>query len=91
VYQSRGLLLYGADDLRVAVSRRADGDARVTVEERVAVNVLDPDARGVVYDELVGGARVRGRDPLRIRRDYLLSLRAGQFRSNLRSPRGSYY
>src|ERR1043165_3611066 len=31
VYETRGLLLNGADDFRVAVARRADGDARVAV------------------------------------------------------------
>jgi hypothetical protein len=78
VYESRGLFLYGADDFGMAVSCGADGDARVAIEERVAVNVFDPDARGAVYDELICGARVRGCDPLRVRCDYLLRLRAGQ-------------
>jgi hypothetical protein len=57
VDEARGLLLYGADDLGVAVPRGADGDASVAVEERVAVHVLDPDAGGTLGDELVFGGK----------------------------------
>ena len=90
-YQARGLILYGGDDFRVAVARRADGDARVAIEEDVAVNVRHPDAFGVVCDELVIRARIGRRNPLRVRRDNLFGLRAGQSRAYLRPLRGSCY
>jgi hypothetical protein len=87
VYEARGLLLDGADDLGVAVARGADGDAGVAVEEDVAVGVFDPDAGGPLGDELVGRARVRGRDPLRVGLDDQAPFGAGQFGLNLRSLR----
>jgi hypothetical protein len=78
VDEPRGLLLNRLDHLGVAVARRADGDARVAVEEDVAVHVLDPHAGAFLGDELEGRARVRGRHPLRVPFDDLLTLRAGQ-------------
>ena len=75
VDEARGLLLNRFDHFRVAVASGADGDAGVAVEEDVAVHVLDPDARGAFGDELVLGARVRGREPARVGGDDLL--RAG--------------
>jgi len=91
VDEAGGLLLDGADDLRVAVAGGADGDAGVTVEEGVAVDVFDPDARGALDDELVGRARVGGRDVARVGRDDLLRAWAGQLGPDFGSFRGSYY
>ena len=86
VNQLRGLFLNGADDFRVTVTGGADGDARVAVEERVAVNVLDPDSRGFLDDEqpVMLDAEIQslidGRQEARRRRDFA---RADEIRDQL--------
>jgi hypothetical protein len=87
VDQFRGLILNGAHYFGVAVAGGADGDARVAVEEDVAVNVRHPHALAALGDELEVGARVGRRDPTRVVGDDLLSLRAGQRGLDLRPLR----
>ena len=60
VQKLRRLPMDGLDDARMAMARRADGDARVKIEEPVAVDVLDDGPFGPRHDQRVH-ARVRRR------------------------------
>ena len=50
VYQFGGLVLNRFHDCGVAVARRTDGDARVTIQKDVAVGVFHPHARAAFGD-----------------------------------------
>src|SRR5437867_4149600 len=57
--QLRGLFLNRGDDFGMTVSGRTHGDAGVAIEKKIAVNVLDPDARGAFGDKFECRAWIR--------------------------------
>ena len=63
VQQVRRLPMDRLDDPRMAMARRADGDARVKVEEPVAVDVLDDGPLGPRHDQRVNACVRRRRHP----------------------------
>jgi hypothetical protein len=63
VQQLGGLALHGLDHRRVAVAGARDRDARVQVEEYVAVDVFDDRARPAARHERIGAGQRRRRDP----------------------------
>src|SRR2546423_11446128 len=82
--KARGLILNRFNNLRVAMTRRADGNASVAIQKDVAVNVCDPDALAPLCNELERWARVRRVHPLRVLFYNLPPYGAGQLCFNLR-------
>src|SRR5438552_3255200 len=81
--QFRGLFLNGSDDFRVTVSGRTHGHAGVAIEKKIAVNVLDPDARGAFGDKFECRARIRWVNELRVGLDYAAGIWPRQFSFDL--------
>src|SRR6185369_1034203 len=86
VNQFLRLLLDRFDDLRMAVPRRTDRDARVAVEKNIPVNIFDPNSTGALGDEFKERAGIRGVNKPGIRFDDLLAVGTRQLRLDLRTP-----
>ena len=83
VNQLCGLFLNRSNDFGMTVSGRTHGDAGVAIEKKIAVNILDPDARGAFGDEFECRARISRVNELRVRLDYAAGLWPGQFSFDL--------
>ena len=81
--QLRGLFLNRGDNFGMTVSGRTHGDAGVAIEKQIAVNVLNPDARGTLGDKFECRARICRVNKLRVRLDYAAGFWPGQFSFDL--------
>ena len=84
VNKLRGLILNGLDDFGVTMTRGADCDAGVAIEEGVSVDVLHPNALRSLGDKFEVRSWVSRVHVLSVGGNNLPGIRAGQFGFYLR-------